>query len=304
MRIAFIGLGNMGGPMAANLVRAGHAVHGFDRAAPAMNRAAAQGVAGATSAAAACREAEAVITMLPSGRHVRETYVGRGGVLDALSGRALLIDTSTVDVATARDLATRIGTGPHALLDAPVSGGVAGAEDAALTFMVGGDAEAFEAAQPLFRVMGRKAVLAGGPGAGQAAKACNNMLLGISMLGLAEAFTLGERLGIQPETLFAIASNASGCSWAMLNHLPVPGIVETSAANRDFRPGFAAAMMLKDLSLAREAAAGTGTATPLGTLAQTLYREFVDGGGGDLDYAAVIRLIRARSAQDSPMPES
>ncbi len=296
MRIAFIGLGNMGGPMAANLVRAGHAVRGFDLSAQAMERAAAQGVAGSASQVAACREAEAVITMLPSGRQVEEVYLGPDGVLGALSGKVLLIDASTIDVATARNLAARTAEARHAMLDAPVSGGVAGAEGAALTFMVGGDEAAFEKARPLFAAMGKKAVRAGGPGAGQAAKVCNNLLLGISMVGLAEAFTLGGRLGIRPETLFAIASAASGCSWAMLNHLPVPGIVETSAANREFRPGFASAMMLKDLALAREAAAQTGTAIPLGTEAGRLYREFVEGGGGELDYAAVIRLIESRSA--------
>ena len=300
MQIAFIGLGNMGGPMAANLVSAGHAVRGFDRAAPAVERAAGLGVEPAPSMAAACDGAEAVLTMLPAGRHVEDVYTGPDGVLAAASGAALLVDASTIDVATARRLAARAGTAGKPMLDAPVSGGVIGAENATLTFMAGGDPGAFAAARPLFDAMGNKAVLAGGPGAGQAAKACNNMLLGISMIGLAEAFTLGERLGLEPETLFAITSTASGCSWAMLHHLPVPGVVETSAANRDFRPGFAAAMMLKDLTLARDAAAETGTATPLGSLAQALYDEFVGGGGGALDYAAVIRLIQARSAPGRP----
>ena len=296
MRIAFIGLGNMGEPMAANLVAAGHEVHGYDVAVPAMERAVARGVKAAPSLAGACGAAQAVVTMLPAGRDVEDVYTGRDGILDALSGETLLIDASTIDVATARRLATRAEEGAHAMLDAPVSGGVIGAENATLTFMAGGSPQAFESAQPLFEAMGQKSVLAGGPGAGQAAKACNNMLLGISMIGLSEAFTLGERLGIKPETLFAITSAASGCSWAMLHHLPIPGIVETSAANREFRPGFAAAMMLKDLSLAQAAATGTGTATPLGALAQALYQEFVAGGGGELDYAAVIRLIQERSA--------
>ena len=296
MQIAFIGLGNMGGPMAANLVSAGHEVYGFDRSAPAMEQAARLGVQTAPSPAAACHGAEAVITMLPAGQHVQEVYTGRAGVLAALTQATLLVDASTIDVTTARDLAARAGVDRHRMLDAPVSGGVTGAENATLTFMVGGDSDAFDSARPLFDAMGSKAVLAGGPGAGQAAKACNNMLLGISMIGLAEAFTLGERLGIKPETLFAIASAASGCSWAMLHHLPIPGIVETSSANRDFQPGFAAAMMLKDLTLAQEAAVETGTVTPLGAQAQKLYAEFVEGGGGTLDYAAVIRLIQARSA--------
>ena len=296
MRIAFVGLGNMGEPMAANLVAAGHEVHGYDVAAPAMERAVARGVKVARSPAGACSEAQAVVTMLPAGQDVEDVYAGRDGILDALSRETLLIDASTIDVATARRLAARAEMGAHAMLDAPVSGGVIGAENATLTFMVGGSPQAFDSAQPLFEAMGQKSVLAGGPGAGQAAKACNNMLLGISMIGLSEAFTLGERLGLKPETLFAITSAASGCSWAMLHHLPIPGIVETSAANREFRPGFAAAMMLKDLSLAQEAATGTGTATPLGALAQALYEEFVAGGGGELDYAAVIHLIQERSA--------
>jgi len=254
MRIAFVGLGNMGEPMAANLVVAGHEVHGYDVAVPAIERAVARGVKAAPSPAGACSEAQAVVTMLPAGQDVEDVYAGRDGILDALSRETLLVDASTIDVATARRLAARAEKGAHAMLDAPVSGGVIGAENATLTFMVGGSPQAFESAQPLFEAMGQKSVLAGGPGAGQAAKACNNMLLGISMIGLSEAFTLGERLGIEPETLFAITSAASGCSWAMLHHLPIPGIVETSAANREFRPGFAAAMMLKDLSLAQEAA--------------------------------------------------
>ena len=242
------------------------------------------------------RGADAVITMLPAGKQVEEVFTGIGGVFQSAPPGTLLVDASTIDVDTARRLAGQAGAAGFAMLDAPVSGGVGGAEAGTLTFMVGGDAQAFESARTLLGAMGKKAVLAGGVGAGQAAKACNNMLLGISMIGLAEAFTLGERLGIKPETLFAISSAASGCSWAMLNHLPVPGIVETSAANREFEPGFAASMMLKDLGLAQEAATSTRTATPLGALAHALYAEFVEDGGGVLDYAAVIRLIQNRSS--------
>lgn len=292
MRIGFVGLGNMGGPMAANLAGAGHEVRGFDAAPAAVARAGARGVGAAASAAAACAGAEAVVTMLPAGPQVDDVYLGEDGILAAAPRGALLVDASTIDVATARRVAAGAAGQGFPFLDAPVSGGVAGAEGAALTFMVGGEAEAFARAEPLFGAMGRKAVHAGAAGAGQAAKACNNMLLGISMVGLAEAFTLGERLGIEPGKLFEICSSASGSSWAMLNHLPVPGIVPTAAANDGFRPGFAAAMMLKDLTLAQAAAQAEGVATPLGAAARAVYEMFAAAGGGGLDYAGVIRLIR------------
>lgn len=292
MRVGFIGLGNMGAPMAASLAGAGHAVRGFDAVPAAVERACAGGVGAADGIAAACADAEAVVTMLPAGPQVDEVYLGEGGILDAAPGGALLVDASTIDVATARRVAAEAAGRGLLFLDAPVSGGVAGAENAALTFMVGGGEEAFARADPLFGAMGRKAVHAGAAGAGQAAKACNNMLLGISMVGLAEAFTLGERLGLDPAKLFEICSSASGSSWAMLNHLPVPGIVPTAAANDGFQPGFAAAMMLKDLTLAQAAAQAEGVATPLGAAARAVYEMFAAAGGGDLDYAGVIRLIR------------
>ncbi len=299
MRIAFLGLGNMGGPMAANLHSAGHSVQGYDIAAAARERAAGCGIGIAETPAQACEEADAVVTMLPSGQNVEDAYTGKDGVCESAQEGALLIDSSTIDVTTARKVVSRAATSGLRMLDAPVSGGVSGAQRGTLTFMVGGEAPTFREAQPLFQAMGSNAVLAGPSGAGQAAKACNNMLLGISMVGLAEAFTLGKKLGLEAETLFSISSASSGCSWAMLNHLPVPGIVETSAANREFKPGFAASMMLKDLSLAQEAATATGTATPLGALVQSLYQEFVDSGGGTLDYAAIVRLIQERSASGS-----
>lgn len=295
MRIAFIGLGNMGGPMAANLAGAGHEVRGFDAAPAVVKRAGARGVAAADGIAGAAADAEAVVTMLPAGPQVEEVYLGDGGILAAAPGGALLVDASTIDVATARRVAAAAAERGFSFLDAPVSGGVAGAGNAALTFMVGGGAEAFARAGPLFDAMGKKAVHAGAAGAGQAAKACNNMLLGISMVGLAEAFTLGERLGLAPEKLFEICSSASGSSWAMLNHLPVPGIVPTAAANDGFRPGFAASMMLKDLTLAQAAAQAEGVATPLGATARAVYEMFAAAGGGDLDYAGVIRLIRGEA---------
>ncbi|MCH8999666.1 MAG: 3-hydroxyisobutyrate dehydrogenase [Proteobacteria bacterium] len=294
--IAFIGLGNMGGPMAGNLVRAGHGVVGFDVAPAALQAAAANGVEPAASAAEAAGRAPIVITMLPAGAQVREVHTGAaggaGGVIAAAGQGALLIDCSTIDVASARAVHGAAAAAGHEMLDAPVSGGVAGADAATLTFMAGGSEAAFARAEPVLAAMGRTIVHAGAPGNGQAAKVCNNMILGISMIALAEAFTLGERLGLEPQTLFDIASKASASCWAMLNHLPVPGIVETSAANRDFKPGFSAAMMVKDMGLSQEAAGLAGAATPLGAAATALYAEFVEAGHGELDYSAIIKLIR------------
>ncbi|MCH8035701.1 MAG: 3-hydroxyisobutyrate dehydrogenase [Proteobacteria bacterium] len=294
--IAFIGLGNMGGPMARNLVRAGHGVVGFDVAPAALQAAVANGVEAAESAAEAAGRAPIAITMLPAGAQVREVYMGTdggaGGVIAAAGQGALLIDCSTIDVASARAVHAAAAEAGHEMLDAPVSGGVAGADAATLTFMAGGSAAAFARAKPVLEAMGRTIVHAGAPGNGQAAKVCNNMILGISMIALAEAFTLGERLGLEPQTLFDIASKASASCWAMLNHLPVPGIVETSAANRDFKPGFSAAMMVKDMGLSQEAAGLAGAATPLGAAATALYTEFVEAGHGELDYSAIIKLIQ------------
>jgi len=290
--IGFIGLGNMGAPMAANLVEAGHRVRGFDLVPAAVESASARGVEAAASAAEAVRGAEAVITMLPAGEQVRAAYLGEDGLIAAAEAGSLLIDSSTIDVASARAVHEAAAAAGHPMLDAPVSGGVAGAEAATLTFMCGGAEPAFARARPLLEAMGRNIVHAGGPGNGQAAKLCNNMILGISMLACAEAFTLGEKLGLDPKTLFEISSVSSGACWAMLNHNPVPGVVEGSAANRDYRPGFAAAMMQKDLKLSQMAASQAGAATPLGAAATALYTLFVNAGNGGLDYAGIIKLIR------------
>jgi 3-hydroxyisobutyrate dehydrogenase len=292
MRIAFIGLGNMGGPMAANLVKAGHQVAGFDVMADNLEAAGEKGVSAAASAAEAVAGAEAVITMLPAGQHVREVYMGEGGVIEAAEPGCLLIDSSTIDVASARAAHEAAEAAGHAMVDAPVSGGVAGAEAGALTFMVGGSEEAFKRAEPLLDIMGKAVVHAGGAGNGQVAKVCNNMILGITMLGISEAFNLGQSLGLDPEKLFAISSKSSGSCWAMLNHLPLPGIVETAAANRDYKPGFAAGMMLKDLRLSQQAAAQAGAATPLGAEAAALYTIFCNAGNAGLDYSAIIKLIQ------------
>jgi 3-hydroxyisobutyrate dehydrogenase len=277
--------------MAANLVAAGHEVRGFDLMASNLEAAAKRGVGVESSISAAVSGADAVVTMLPAGRHVREVYCGDDGVIAAAGKGTLLIDSSTIDVGSARTVHEAAQAAGMKMLDAPVSGGVAGAEAGTLTFMVGGSDEAFELGKPLFEIMGRNVVHAGGAGNGQVAKVCNNMILGISMLAVSEAFTLGQTLGLDPDKLFAISSKSSGSCWAMLNHLPVPGIVETSAANRDFKPGFAAAMMLKDLRLSQQAASEAGVATPLGAEAAALFSMFVNAGNGELDYSAIIKMI-------------
>ncbi len=290
--IGFIGLGNLGQPMARNLVAAGHEVKGFDVVAEALEAARAGGVEIAESAAAAVRGVETAITMLPAGEHVRDVYLGAGQLLAAAEPGTLLIDSSTIDVATAREVHAAAGEAGLTMVDAPVSGGVSGAEAASLTFMVGGSHEAFERAKPVLSLMGRNILHAGGPGTGQATKTCNNMILGISMIAVAEAFNLGEALGLEARRLYEISSKASGSCWAMLNHHPLPGIVETSAANRGYEPGFAAAMMHKDLKLSQAAAAQAGVATPLGAEATALYTLFVNAGNGGLDYSAIVKLIR------------
>jgi 3-hydroxyisobutyrate dehydrogenase len=288
--IAFIGLGNMGGPMASNLVRAGHAVTGYDLSPAALEAARAGGVRVAASAAAAASGAEVVLTMLPAGAHLVAAY--EGGLVAAAPAGALLIDSSTVDVASSRrahDLAAAAGL---MAVDAPVSGGVGGAEAGTLTFMAGGSAEALERARPILAAMGRRVVACGGPGAGQAAKMCNNMILGIAMIGISEAFVLAEKLGLDHQALFDVASTSSGQCWALTNHCPVPGPVPTSAANHGYRPGFATALMLKDLTLARDAAEAAGADTALGRHARDIFARFAASGGAALDYSAVIEAVR------------
>ena len=293
-KIGFIGLGNMGLPMAKNLAAAGHEVTGFDLAAASLEAAAAAGIATAGSAAEAARGAEVVVSMLPAGQHVRTVYTGDGGVIAAAEPGALVIDSSTIDVAAAREVSQAAEAAGLEMLDAPVSGGIAGAEAGTLTFMVGGSDRAFARAEPFLAVMGKNVIHAGGPGTGQAAKVCNNMILGISMIALSEAFTLAEALGLGHQKLFEISSKSSGSCWAMLNHLPVPGIVEASAANRDYKPGFSAAMMQKDLKLSQAAADQAGVATPLGAEAAALYTLFVNSGNEGLDYSAIVKLIKGQ----------
>jgi 3-hydroxyisobutyrate dehydrogenase len=286
-RIGFVGLGNMGAPMARNLTRAGHEVAVYDLSAEAMGRA--EGTRQAASGAEAARGADFVLTMLPAGKHVRDAWLGEGGLAAAASPDAVLLDCSTIDVATAREVSSAAG---RPFLDAPVSGGVMGAEAGTLTFMVGGPAEAFSQAEPVLRAMGRTVVHCGAAGAGQAAKACNNMLLAISMIGTCEAFVLAEKLGLSHEALFEVASKSSGQCWSLTTYCPVPGPVPGSPANRDYKPGFAAALMVKDVGLAQQAAAETGAATPMGARALELYRQFVEEGGGDTDFSGIIRMLR------------
>jgi 3-hydroxyisobutyrate dehydrogenase len=291
-RIGFIGLGNMGLPMARNLHKAGHAVSAFDLAPAAREAAAAAGIATTARLAEAVAEAAMVITMLPAGQQVRAVYGGNGGVLAAAGERALLVDCSTIDVATARSVAAEAEAAGHAMLDAPVSGGVGGAEAGTLTFMVGGSAEAFDCAQPILAAMGRTIVHAGGPGNGQAAKICNNMMLGIQMISVAEAMVLAEKLGLDHQKLFEISSQASGQCWSLTTYCPVPGPVPTSPANRDYRPGFTAAMMLKDLKLAQAEAQAAGAVTPLGAEAAQLYALFAREANEGLDFSAIIKMMR------------
>jgi 3-hydroxyisobutyrate dehydrogenase len=291
-RIGFIGLGNMGLPMALNLLKAGHAVNGFDVVAAAGAKLAAAGGTTAPSLAAAASGAEVVITMLPAGKEVREVYLGEGGVLESAASGALLIDSSTIDVDTARAVASAAQAKGLPMLDAPVSGGVTGAAAATLTFMVGGSENAFARAKPLLDAMGKTIVHAGASGNGQAAKICNNMMLGVAMIGVSEGFLLADKLGLDRQKLFDISSKSSGQSWALTSYCPVPGPVPTSPANRDYQAGFTAAMMVKDLRLAQEAARAAGATTPLGAEAAALYGLFVAHGHGALDFSGIIRFLR------------
>ncbi|HYY39323.1 MAG TPA: 3-hydroxyisobutyrate dehydrogenase [Xanthobacteraceae bacterium] len=291
-KVGFIGLGNMGMPMAQNLLKAGYEVTGFDLNADATELLAANGGTSANSVADACKAAEIVITMLPAGEHVRDVYLGAGGVLASVAPGTLLIDSSTIDVQTARDVAQAAQDSGLAIVDAPVSGGVTGAEAATLTFMVGGSDDAFERARPVLEKMGKTIVHAGGPGNGQAAKICNNMILGASMIVVCEAFLLAEKLGLDAQKLFDISSKSSGQCWSMTSYCPVPGPVPASPANRDYKAGFTAAMMLKDLKLAQTAARATHATTPLGAGAAAVYERFVDNDGGSVDFSGIIRYLR------------
>ncbi len=290
--IGFIGLGNMGSGMAANLAKAGHEVRGFDLSADAVAALTAKGGKAAASVAEAVTGADAVVTMLPAGKHVRGVYEGEGGILSLVRPDVILMDCSTIDVDSARAVAALAAEKGLAFVDAPVSGGVAAAEGGTLTFMVGGPEAAFEAARPYLDKMGKAVIRAGEAGAGQAAKICNNMLLAIHMIGTCEAFVLAEKLGLDHQNFFDIASKASGQNWSLTSYCPVPGPVPAAPSNRDYRPGFAAPMMLKDLRLAMDTAKSAGADVEIGALAEQLYTRFNETGGESLDFSGIIRMIR------------
>jgi 3-hydroxyisobutyrate dehydrogenase len=287
--IAFIGLGNMGGPMAANLVKAGHKVIAFDLVAASRDQAKSDGATIAESSVAAVKGAEIVITMLPAGKHVISVW---NDVVPAMTKGTLIIDCSTIDVESSKQahaLAAKHGVGS---VDAPVSGGTGGAKGATLTFMCGGDEKAFAAAKPILERMGKKIVHCGTAGAGQGVKICNNMILAISMIGVSEGFSLAEKLGLSHQAVFDVVSTSSGQCWAMTSYCPVPGPVPASPANNDYKPGFATALMLKDLTLAQDAAKTSGAATPLGKQAQEMYKTFASSGHEGMDFSAIIQHVR------------
>jgi 3-hydroxyisobutyrate dehydrogenase len=287
--IAFIGLGNMGGPMAANLVKAGHKVIAFDLVEASRNQAKADGAAIADSAAAAVKGADTVITMLPAGKHVISVWTD---VVPSMTKGALIIDCSTIDVESAKQAHALAAKHGITSVDAPVSGGTGGAKGATLTFMCGAEDKAFALAKPVLEKMGKRIVHCGDAGAGQAAKICNNMMLAISMIGVSEAFTLAEKLGLSHQALFDVASTSSGQCWALTSYCPVPGPVPTSPANNAYKPGFAAALMVKDLTLAQDAAKAAGAATPLGKHAQEIFKAFDAAGHGGVDFSGIINHVR------------
>ena len=288
-RIGFIGLGNMGGGMAANLAKGGHQVRAFDLAEAALARAEQAGCTRAGSAAEAAGDAEVVVSMLPAGTHVRSVYGEQ--VLGAVPPSALLIDCSTIDVASARAVIAQAAEKQIAMVDAPVSGGIAAANAGTLTFMVGGETEAFARARPILELMGKTVIHAGAAGAGQAAKICNNMILGATMVATCEAFLLAEKLGLDLQTFYDISSKASGQSWSMTSYCPVPGVGPETPADRGYEGGFAAALQLKDLKLAVQAAHGVDASVPMGSAAESLYQAMVNAGDGGRDFSAMIRFL-------------
>ncbi|MEM9616330.1 MAG: 3-hydroxyisobutyrate dehydrogenase [Pseudomonadota bacterium] len=293
-KIGFIGLGNMGGPMAANLAKAGHEVTATDLSIGAIDRAEEAGCKRGDSVAHAVKDADVVVTMLPAGAHVRSVYTEDYGVIANAKGGALLIDSSTIDVDSARAVSGAASDKGFAMVDAPVSGGVAAATAGTLTFMVGGEAAAFERAKSILDGMGKNIFHAGDAGNGQVAKIANNMLLGITMIATCEAFNLAEKLGLDAQTFYDISSTASGQSWSMTSYCPAPGPVPAAPSNRDYQPGFAAAMMLKDMRLAQEAAHQAKAATPLGAQSEALYALMESAGKDDLDFSGVMKLISGK----------
>ena len=288
-KIAFIGLGHMGGGMAPNLAKAGHDVRAFDLSEEALAAAEGKGCVRAASAEEAVADADAVVTMLPAAKHVLGVY--RDQVLGKAPTSALLIDCSTIDVASARTVAEEAAAQGYAMVDAPVTGGIAAAAGGTLTFMVGGSAEAFERARPILEPMAKAVIHAGEAGSGQAAKICNNMILGATMVVTCEAFVLAQKLGLDPKVFFDISSKASGQSWSMTTYCPVAGVGPETPADHDYEGGFAAALMLKDLKLALAAAEDAGVPVEMGEEAEEVYEEFIEKGGGNKDFSGVIRMI-------------
>lgn len=291
-RIAFIGLGNMGLPMAVNLIKAGHQVEGVDVNPASVAKLKEAGGTPVEYAHVAAARADVVITMLPAGQHVRDVYLGTVGIVATANPGTLLIDCSTIDVDTARAVASAAEAKGLFMVDAPVSGGVGGATAGTLTFMVGGTAQAYQRAEPILQKMGKTIVHAGGAGTGQAAKICNNMILGISMIAVSEAFVMAEKLGLDHQKLFDISSKSSGQCWSLTTYCPVPGPVPTSPANRNYEPGFTVAMMLKDLRLAQEAARAVGANAEMGAEAERLYSAYADSGEAGRDFSGIVRFIR------------
>ncbi len=289
MKIAFIGLGNMGGGMAVNLVKAGHEVRAFDLSGEALARAQENGCATFGTVREAVKGADAVVSMLPNGAIVESVYAA--DVIGQAPSEALLLDCSTIDVATAKRVAGAASTAGYAMVDAPVSGGITAANGGTLTFMVGGSNAAFARGEPILAAMGKAVIHAGGSGAGQAAKICNNMILGATMIATCEAFQLAEKLGLDLQTFYDISSKASGQSWSMTSYCPVPGVGPQSPADNDYQGGFAAVLMLKDLKLAVAAAQGAGAKVPMGDLAEQLYEQFAKAGNGGLDFSAIIKTL-------------
>jgi len=289
--IAFIGLGNMGIGMATNLAGAGHDVRALDISEAAVARAVEAGCKGAKNTYEAVKDADIVVSMLPAGKHVMMVYSDEGGVFENAKPGCLFIDCSTIDVATARAVISAATHKGFEMIDAPVSGGVGGAAAGTLTFMCGGEKKSFDRAKPALDIMGKNVFHAGDAGNGQVAKIANNMLLGIHMIGTCEAFNLAEKLGLDAQTFYDISSTASGQNWSMTSYCPAPGPVESAPSNKDYKPGFAAAMMLKDLRLAQEAATTARAATPLGTQAEALYTLMESMGKDDLDFSGIMKLI-------------
>ena len=293
-KIAFIGLGNMGSGMCANLCKAGHEVRAFDLNAEVVKAAEGHGAIAAATIADAVKDSEIVVTMLPAGKHVLSVYFGEDGVASHTATGTLFLDCSTIAVEDVREAASKAEAAGFLMADAPVSGGTAAADAGTLTFMVGGPDEAYAKAKPILDVMGKNIFHAGGSGNGQAAKIANNMLLGISMIGTCEAFNLAEKLGLDAQTFFDISSTASGQCWSMTSYCPAPGPVPTSPANRDYQPGFAVAMMLKDLHLAASAARAAGAEVTLGEMAEKIYQDLDTRGHGGLDFSGVMKDLQQR----------